>query len=540
MKRIVFLPILLILSFVVASCGRYSAGREQLRDIASYADASPDSARVSLERMNRRLLVTRSLRARHALLYSQAMDRTNNLITDDSIATVAVNYYQRFGKPQDRFVALYYRGRVYENAKDYSSAIQDYITAEAIKSDKVSPRYRASAAIHCYHLYFNQEDLVHAEKSALEAIKYTKEANRTSNYVASLMNLAKVSAVDNQIARADSCRQEIEPLMEQLSLPIWLAVKEFDILRQVLYGDTDYDLLTNAVNDILERCRIDSTMIPWNSLSLAYQKMGDNELALTALENYDRYQPNDYQHSLKYYANLSSLLDSLGRDTDSKVAYRQYIALSDSAHTSMLSQQVSTLEERHQEQVKAIRLRQSAAILCLITLSIICIGVPTLYRRKKRHTQLLAMYDNLQAELSSLKEIQSNQEDMSKEAVSILGQRITALSRFLSNETPESLEQVSSQLETLTENRRELLDTIGMLYAVYHPNFVSQLAGYGLSSTEVGYCCLLVLGVRSGEIGDIINRSGVYNIASGIKSKFGDLAEGQHLATIVKKIYSES
>ena len=150
------------------------------------------------------------------------------------------------------------------------------------------------------------------------------------------------------------------------------------------------------------------------------------------------------------------------------------------------------------------------------------------------------MYDNLQAELSSLKEIQSNQEDMSKEAVSILGQRITALSRFLSNETPESLEQVSSQLETLTENRRELLDTIGMLYAVYHPNFVSKLAGYGLSSTEVGYCCLLVLGVRSGEIGDIINRSGVYNIASGIKSKFGDLAEGQHLATIVKKIYADS
>lgn len=540
MKRIVLLSILLILSFVVASCGRYSAGREQLRDIASYADASPDSARVSLERMNRRLLVTRSLRARHALLYSQAMDRTNNLITDDSIATVAVNYYQRFGKPQDRFVALYYRGRVYENAKDYSSAIQDYITAEAIKSDKVSPRYRASAALHRFILYFNQEDITHAETAALEAIKYTKEANWTSNYATSLLDLAKVSAVNNQIARADSCRQEIEPLMEQLSLPIWLGVKEYDIWRQVFFSETNKESLEKTVDSILERCGNEPTLVPWSSISLAYQKMGNFELALTSLEHYHKFQSDDFQFPLKYYSNLSSILDSLGNDSESKVAYKQYIALSDSAHTSMLSQQVSTLEERHQEQVKAIRLRQSAAILCLITLSIICIGVPTLYRRKKRHTQLLAMYDNLQAELSSLKEIQSNQEDMSKEAVSILGQRITALSRFLSNETPESLEQVSTQLENLTENRRELLDTIGMLYAVYRPNFVSQLAGYGLSSTEVGYCCLLVLGVRSGEIGDIINRSGVYNIASGIKSKFGDLAEGQHLATIVKKIYSES
>ncbi len=539
MKRIVFLSILLMLSFVVSSCGRYSAGREQLRDIASYADSSPDSARVSLERMNRRLLVTRSLRARHALLYSQALERTGVFISEDSIATVAVNYYQRFGKPQDLFVALYYRGRAYQNAKDYSSALKDYIAAESIKSNRVSLRYRSSAAIERYHLYFNQEDFSHAETAALESIQYTKEANWISNYAVSLINMARLMIVNKRFDNANTYRQEIEPFIEQLSLPYWTAVKETDILLQV-FGDTDDVSLATTVNDILDRCGNDSTLIPWNSLSLAYQKMGDNEQALNALEYYDKYQPDDYQHSLKYYANLCSLLDSLGRDNESKAAYKQYIALSDSAHTSMLSQQVSTLEERHQEQVKAIRLRQSAAILCLVLLSILSVGVPVVYRRQKRHIHLLALYDDLQEELTTLKEIQSNQEDMSKEAVSILGQRITALSRFLSNETPESLEQVSTQLENLTENRRELLDTIGMLYAVYRPNFVSKLAGYGLSSTEVGYCCLLVLGVRSGEIGDIINRSGVYNIASGIKSKFGNLAEGQHLATIVKKIYSES
>ena len=79
--------------------------------------------------------------------------------------------------------------------------------------------------------------------------------------------------------------------------------------------------------------------------------------------------------------------------------------------------------------------------------------------------------------------------------------------------------KVADKLEDLTADKNTVTDSIGMLYAMYHPNFVLKLEEYGLTASEVGFCCLLVLGLKTSELSMVVNKSNTYNICSRIRAK---------------------
>lgn len=537
MKRSALSLILAALA-VLSSCGRYSAGREELRDIASYADANPDSARISLERMNRRLLVTSSLRARHALLYSQALDRCHIYITDDSIATVAVNHFQKIGKAEDRYKSLYYRGRVYLQSGEYDAALADFIAAESIRSNKIDPRFRTAAQLNAFAIYYDQDDLIHAEQCAKKAEMYSLEANWISNYQVALYDQAKIYLSQKRFSEVKICLDKFQPFIEGMSDAQFMRYEQLRLLLPAL-AEGSKDSLYLRAKEFATQYGTDSIRFPWSTVAFIYDQSGHFEEALDALNKYSAYSEDNIK-DMVYFNLLSSIQDSLKHAEESKEGYKYYMRLADSAHISMLEQNVSSLEEKHRTEVRNMRMRWGIALTGIGFLAVLLFGWFSVRRSRKEHARLQKLYTDLQEELSVLKLFQAHQSELGKEAAAALGERVKSLSHFLMQEPPASLERVSSQLETLTANRRELLDTIGMLFAIYHPAFITKLSEHGLTTTEVGYCCLLALGVRSGEIGDIINRSGVYNIASGIKAKFGGPSAGQSLATIVKKIYEET
>ena len=65
----------IILALCLWSCGYTSTVRPILDRAEMYMESHPDSAFVALDSLDRRLLDTPELRARHALLYSQALER---------------------------------------------------------------------------------------------------------------------------------------------------------------------------------------------------------------------------------------------------------------------------------------------------------------------------------------------------------------------------------------------------------------------------------------------------------------------------------
>ena len=87
----------LVLSFFAWSCA-YSSPVARLLDQAEHSlEAAPDSAFVSLDSMDRSLLNSPELRARHALLYSQALEKCGIEVYDDSIIHIAIDYYASVG-----------------------------------------------------------------------------------------------------------------------------------------------------------------------------------------------------------------------------------------------------------------------------------------------------------------------------------------------------------------------------------------------------------------------------------------------------------
>lgn len=95
------------------------AGR-LLDDAEAHLEKHPDSAFVALDSLDRRQLNTPELRARHALLYSIALEKCGISMTNDSIINIAVDYYNNKGDQQNIETALQWRRIILENAGNIS------------------------------------------------------------------------------------------------------------------------------------------------------------------------------------------------------------------------------------------------------------------------------------------------------------------------------------------------------------------------------------------------------------------------------------
>lgn len=90
----------------------------------------PDSALTTIMSVDRRQLRTPKDRARHALIYSQALDKNYIDVANDSLTRIAVNYYDRYGPVRERITAKFYHGRVLRNSGEYIKAMLAFLDAE--------------------------------------------------------------------------------------------------------------------------------------------------------------------------------------------------------------------------------------------------------------------------------------------------------------------------------------------------------------------------------------------------------------------------
>lgn len=178
----------------------------------------------------------------------------------------------------------------------------------------------------------------------------------------------------------------------------------------------------------------------------------------------------------------------------------------------------------------------SVLVIQLLTILVMFVQIR---RKGKQEAQLQALYDDLCAEYEQVRNLPLLFSGIPPASVETVEKKIRALGAFFTDSRPKSLDIVTDQLDSLTQNRKDLLETIGMLFTTYHPVFVSYLLEKNLTTLEVGYCCLLVMGLRTGEMKDVINRSGVYNINVTIRRKLDISANESTLSSILKKLYSD-
>ena len=164
MKRLLAIGSALLMIF---SCTLIDT-RTTLNDVESYIMERPDSALAVLESIDRKDLKTSSIRAHHALLHAMALDKNYIDVTDDSIASVAVDYYLKHGSKKNRARALYYLGKSYYYSQQYDKAILEYSKAERV-------------AVECDSLYLGmiktaKAGIYNRTYNSIEELKYTYEA----------------------------------------------------------------------------------------------------------------------------------------------------------------------------------------------------------------------------------------------------------------------------------------------------------------------------------------------------------------------------
>lgn len=96
----------------------------------SQMQSSPDSALTTIMSVDSRQLRTPKDRARHALIYSQALDKNYIDVANDSLTRIAVDYYDKYGPARKRITAKFYHGRVLRNSGEYIKAMLAFLDAE--------------------------------------------------------------------------------------------------------------------------------------------------------------------------------------------------------------------------------------------------------------------------------------------------------------------------------------------------------------------------------------------------------------------------
>ena len=146
--------------FAMLSCG-VSEMKNRLKDVESYIMERPDSALAVLDSMDRALLTTDRLKAHHALLHAMALDKNYIDVTDDSLASVALDYYSRKGPKKYEARSRYYLGLSYFYAGDLSKAILEFTRAEEV-SEMSDSLYLAMIKTIQGHVYIQTHNDVEA------------------------------------------------------------------------------------------------------------------------------------------------------------------------------------------------------------------------------------------------------------------------------------------------------------------------------------------------------------------------------------------
>ena len=139
MKRTLTLYLLLSL-LLLTGCNYPKHVTDALTRAEALMNEYPDSAWTVLNAISPDEMGQNRTRARYALLYTQAQDKTYRDETNDSLISVAVDYYRDTDDVRRKFLSYYYKGRVYTNAKDYLNAMTCYMEAEQL-ADAVGDDY---------------------------------------------------------------------------------------------------------------------------------------------------------------------------------------------------------------------------------------------------------------------------------------------------------------------------------------------------------------------------------------------------------------
>ncbi|MBQ2838391.1 MAG: hypothetical protein IJE73_01940 [Muribaculaceae bacterium] len=155
----------------------------------------PDSALIILNGLDKTKGLNDSQNARYALLYSQALDKNYIDETNDSLINIAVEYYNENGTAKEKFLSLYYQGRIYYNAQNYAKSILAYTKAEQLIDEFEDDFIKGLLYTQLGFIYEKYYDYSKALNSYQLSYQYYDKANKYSHCRYAKYNEATIYAI---------------------------------------------------------------------------------------------------------------------------------------------------------------------------------------------------------------------------------------------------------------------------------------------------------------------------------------------------------
>ena len=307
MKNILSL-LLLLLAFTACS------DRKVVTDVLYHAEAlmdeHPDSSLTLLRTLTSDDFRKEKNRARYALLHSQALDKNYIDVTNDSLISVAVEYYKDKDDVRSKFLSYYYLGRVHANGGNSLKAMLSFTKAEQLEGeirDSLALGLLYSQLGDLYREYYDfPKSLVAYEKAGVCYGQVSKERHRLYAMLDQAYVFRTMGQIDECFQKLLKVRKEAEYLRDSYLLRSVLG----DLLMHYVKEDC-IEEAENSFEELKSQFGLgNKTAAFWGCVSRLHAAKNNETEALQALEQGWKLTkiPNDsvvlYCDAAKLYAHF--------------------------------------------------------------------------------------------------------------------------------------------------------------------------------------------------------------------------------------------
>ena len=540
---------ILILVICLASCSDHSAHWDTLSMVESYIEERPDSALVTLERIDISELSGKEEKAKYALLYSMALDKNFIDRTDFGVLQPAIDYYEDNGSATEKLRTYYYKGRIYQNQGNDALAMKSFVNALDMGSGSNDNLTKARISVAQGNIYYSLMKWDKVCSVNIEAADYYYELGRTNNYVYCLLRCVGGYIQCNNYDKAkkllDECYQYTEELPESLISEIY----SYRLLYSV--AANDFESVPIIISEY--KNKVSEENIDYLTIAGAYADICAYDKAEDLLVKIDAESLEDNYQILKYYTTLIRIYEHKGDYRKAYELYLKFNELNDSILFSIFESDTQFIEEKYALEMQTIEERESKnkLILTTIILGVIFIAITTYIRGRLRYRTMQQkhaeqeaeryrlLYQQMEYEKDNLSELLSRNDNMDSNIRKIVAKRIELLNKFFTvyiTNNSEISRKVDKELDELLANKDLFMSSTRLAFAGSHPNFIKYLEDHNLTEREIEYCCLYALGLKGKEVGSYIKMRSHFNISSDVRKKLGLVESDTNLGIYIRKL----
>ena len=459
---ILFIAIIAIIS---GGCSENDEIRAVLESAQACMETRPDSALAMLSVVDRSD-ADEDLKARHAVLLTEAQYMSRQCPPSDSLIASASQYYDRHMSDPQRMRAYYYRGRVLISLEEYGDAVISLLNAA--HTAKILDNHLWLGLI--YRGIADSFDALIDNSSALEYydLSYKEFAKAPVNKYTdfALCDLARASfnaqKYDQSMEHAQSAYMISDSTGNE-----FVRAMALTFIRKVYCKRSDFQ---NAKIAFEEQLALGPQCIEpkdWWDAGLMYVSLGDMEKAIRINDSVAKYLPGEnfltlaiYRRDGKYKEAYELLCNELKEQNDvmSQIMHRNFAKIIKDYYDNRLN---SATEELKSE--KSLKL-----LWVILSLIILLISVALLLYRdrllKQKMSRYIDMAQSLKATLyeksNTISQLESIQKDNQQQMV-----RLSASQNRAKYDARQSIQRIlSSKFDILDQLCVTYYETQGKTY----------------------------------------------------------------------------